>query len=593
MSAYSDRRQRLVVKARHAMLGSVRWTAILGVFGLLLIAGGVVSADIALPTTINTDTVLDPSQTYRLQGYTRVEGGVRLECPAGTVIKAPHRVVMTVYGKLLANGTPTSPVVFTWADAGKKWGGIEFRGTGSSASVLVNCRIEHAGNGGHGAAIICLGTLTTAPSPTLRACEILDSAGAGVRSIGGAPKLDNCLISGSAGAAVLNSLGGYVYFVTPCRRGRNGSNTVTFDSGGHGIIFPQSWRRAGFPYRILGTVGTRRGGRITIQPGVELRMGNGVFLIADRGPIRARGTRGRPIVIRGTQRWRGQWGGIFIKPGGGSSLFRHCHVSHGGAKTCCSGAAAHLAAIGATRRGGVTIQNCSFTAGAGPGIWLEDTVATITGTKISDHIDMGLVTLGTGRLTVENSEIRRNGRAGCYHGGSGFVELSPDNSIVGNGQFDVVNMSTRNINARGNTWGVTTRRAIARRIFDGADSPGLGRVWFWPAAGASTSTVAAATSGLAITSATAVAANAGTVQITYALSAPGDVEAEVLNIAGRPVRRLAAQDEGVAGLNTLLWDGKSDTGLSVPSGRYLIRLRATSPAGEQAQATATAIVPAQ
>ncbi|MGD9498609.1 MAG: FlgD immunoglobulin-like domain containing protein [Armatimonadota bacterium] len=72
-------------------------------------------------------------------------------------------------------------------------------------------------------------------------------------------------------------------------------------------------------------------------------------------------------------------------------------------------------------------------------------------------------------------------------------------------------------------------------------------------------------------------------QITFSLSAPADAEVEVLNIAGRRVRILPAGLRE-AGQTTLSWNLRDDRGLAVPSGLYLVRLRARDEAGRQAQA---------
>ncbi len=552
-----------------------------------LLAASASSYAIDIPSAINAPLTLPGGQTHRLVSDTTIAEAGTLVCEAGARVRAEPGRLLTVRGVLQAEGTrffcPTG-----------KWGGIEFRTTKSSQSKLEFCQIEDAGGAGERAAILCEGTRTIFPAPSLIGCRIIRSAGDGVRSIGGAPMLKNCTISDCAGIAVRNTLGGYVKFENPCTAIGNRSNTVTFDKTGHGVIFPQEWRPAGFYYRILGDVGTRARGRITIQAGVELRMGNGVSLIADRGPINAFGTAASPIVIRGIGNWSGQWGGIFIKRGGAPSTFQYCDIRNGGARTCCCGKASHLVAIGATRRGGLRVRNCKLRSGAGPGIYVEDAIATVTNSVVRDHADMGVVVRGTGQLTVSGSTIQANGRAGVYSDSSGAVVLTPNNSLLSNGQYEVVNESANGIPARRNNWGVSTARAIARRIYDGQDKPGLGIVDFRDfIAALAASGADMAAPAFAITSATAVPSNAGIVQITYALSAPGDVEAEVLNIAGRPIRRLAGQGEGVAGLNTLLWDRRSDTGLAVPTGRYIIRLRATSPDGEQAHATATAMVPAQ
>ncbi|MBM3501119.1 MAG: hypothetical protein FJX74_20905, partial [Armatimonadetes bacterium] len=85
-----------------------------------------------------------------------------------------------------------------------------------------------------------------------------------------------------------------------------------------------------------------------------------------------------------------------------------------------------------------------------------------------------------------------------------------------------------------------------------------------------------------ITSATAVATGRGA-QITFSLSTPATVRAEVLNVAGRPVRTLAPKDCD-AGSRTLLWDGMSAAGLPVPDGLYLISLTARDAGGGEARA---------
>ncbi len=420
-----------------------------------------------IPPIINTWYPLGPG-THWLQWNTTVTDTGTLYCKKGAKIEADPGTFIKVRGVLKAWDTDF------YCPAGK-WGGIEFTTSKSGESYLENCKILDAGGAGEGAAILCLGTRTVFPDPRLVGCDIIDSAGDGVRSIGARPRLTNCTISDCAGVAVRNTLGGYVYFAGASSFSGNRSDTVTFDRGGHGLIFPQVWRHPGpgIYYRVLGTVGTRPGGTITIRPGVELRMGNGVCLIADRGPINARGTAGSPIVIRGTGNWPGQWGGIFIKRGGAPSTFRYCEVRHGGGKTCCCGKAPHLAAVGATRRGGVTVQNCTFSNGGGPGIWVEDAIVGVTNSEVRNHADMGFVVLGAGQLTVQYSTIANNGRAGVYNASSDRVALTPYNDLLRNGQYEVVNMSTRNVPAQLNNWGVPPPE-INRRIYDGMDAPGLG-----------------------------------------------------------------------------------------------------------------------
>jgi flagellar hook assembly protein FlgD len=98
----------------------------------------------------------------------------------------------------------------------------------------------------------------------------------------------------------------------------------------------------------------------------------------------------------------------------------------------------------------------------------------------------------------------------------------------------------------------------------------------------------ATAAGVAITSAAAAPLASGAVQVTYTLSAPAQVRARVMNIAGRPIRTVAAQQEAAAGANTLLWDGRSDAGVAVPNGAYFVELLAQTADGAQARVLASA-----
>jgi len=68
------------------------------------------------------------------------------------------------------------------------------------------------------------------------------------------------------------------------------------------------------------------------------------------------------------------------------------------------------------------------------------------------------------------------------------------------------------------------------------------------------------------------------------------VTAEVLNIAGRPVQVLVADRQMAAATNTLTWNGRSATGVAVPSGIYLVRVRACDKNGARSEAVSTVCV---
>jgi len=85
----------------------------------------------------------------------------------------------------------------------------------------------------------------------------------------------------------------------------------------------------------------------------------------------------------------------------------------------------------------------------------------------------------------------------------------------------------------------------------------------------------------------AALATANGAQVTFSLSAGANVTATVVNVAGRPVATIAADKPLEAGLQTLVWDRRANSGLPVPAGLYLVRLSARAPRGGQSTALAT------
>jgi len=90
----------------------------------------------------------------------------------------------------------------------------------------------------------------------------------------------------------------------------------------------------------------------------------------------------------------------------------------------------------------------------------------------------------------------------------------------------------------------------------------------------------------ALTGLTAAPTNAG-VQVTFTLSAAAQVEARVLNIAGRPIAALCHARDCAAGTNALLWNARSDSGLPAPNGTYLIEVDAKAADGSRSRALTT------
>ncbi len=88
---------------------------------------------------------------------------------------------------------------------------------------------------------------------------------------------------------------------------------------------------------------------------------------------------------------------------------------------------------------------------------------------------------------------------------------------------------------------------------------------------------------LAVQSMSAQPAGGGAA-ITYSVSEASDVSVEIMNIAGRPVKRFPGRAVDGASQQTLVWNGVSDRGSVVPSGRYIVRLTALAADGQTVRA---------
>ncbi len=76
-------------------------------------------------------------------------------------------------------------------------------------------------------------------------------------------------------------------------------------------------------------------------------------------------------------------------------------------------------------------------------------------------------------------------------------------------------------------------------------------------------------------------------QLSFTLSRTSAVSAEVLNIAGRVVRTVAADRDLDTGVQSLTWDGRNTSGAKAPAGMYLVRVTARCEDGGCSQAIGT------
>lgn len=95
---------------------------------------------------------------------------------------------------------------------------------------------------------------------------------------------------------------------------------------------------------------------------------------------------------------------------------------------------------------------------------------------------------------------------------------------------------------------------------------------------------------LRITGLRAQRTRGGAYSMQFNLSADAQVQAEVLNASGKPVRILQNGMPSRAGIQSLSWDGRDAGGVAVPAGAYLLRVRAQTDDGTSSQAILPMVV---
>lgn len=221
------------------------------------------------------------------------------------------------------------------------------------------------------------------------------------------------------------------------------------------------------------------------------------------------------------------------------------------------------------------------------GIQVYNCTAALDGNSVLQQSSAGLYVSGNRAApVVTNNQFRRNARGvnisdlAAPNLGDLTTPSTADNgnnTFVGNSDYDIHNSTANPIRAEGNTFASTKAEQIdARFIYDQLDSPTLGRVDYSPLK----SGPPTAPGGAGMIALSALPTRGGGAQIQVQLASTASLQAEVLNVAGRPIRILP-EKTAAAGSCTLLWDGRSGSGTVVPAGSYLVGVRALGCDGTQ------------
>lgn len=343
----------------------------------------------------------------------------------------------------------------------------------------------------------------------------------------------------------------------------NGVQAIGVLCGTHpDILDDDAWLPQGVPYDLSADPNATHlrvgaSGRLSLRPGVQV-VGGGISVA---GILVAAGEPDQPVTFGSpySPPAPGDWSGIeFILESAGRLV--NAEVSH--AET------------------GVVIRSPGY-------IKLIDT-------RVTDCLQDGIRVGGTAVPIISGCEIQGNGRWGiglfgdarpALGSATNPLENPGRNCIYDNGRYDLANYTDHAILAQSNWWGTTDQVQIARQILDHGDDATLGPVNYVPFLNSSPTAVAPTLlppmqPQLAILSASATPTGCGAmIQVT--LSRPAQLRLMVHNIAGRPVRELAANLKGRSAL--IVWDGRDLRGSMCPSGRYLIEIEAFADDGGRAR----------
>lgn len=262
-----------------------------------------------------------PNITYLLLQTITVPAGNTFTIDKGVVIKAlndshyisyPPRIV--IQGRLIANGTPDSMIVFTSArddifghpgDSNRDgtqtspaigdWGGITFEGTSDSTSILNYCSINYGSlpyDAYYNTRYIPGGAVAMVnASPTISNCEIKNVVYGIYAFQSSNPKISNTGITNSQYTPIAMSVS-----ANPSMTGLTFTNTVWTALGIIGEKLGASGEISqrnvgGYPnitYILLEDLTINSGTNVTVDPGVVIKSNSaGIFV---NGGFRAKGT---------------------------------------------------------------------------------------------------------------------------------------------------------------------------------------------------------------------------------------------------------------------------------------------------------------
>jgi len=398
---------------------------------------------------VTTGTWLNHGVPYIIGGNFRVNDMETLTLESGNELRFNGTNTITVLGALIANGTSTSPIVFSSnqaAPAKGDWNRIYFND--AETSSLSYCDFEYAGSGSSTLDIRNSGT-----NVTIANCSINNSGGYGIYNRNGS-------LTSILDVSIQNCDNYPIYALA--NGVKNITGTMTF--GGNmpeaifvrnGSILTGTWLNHGIPYVLGGgnfTVPDLE--TLTINPGVILKIdGNRNFAVL--GTLVADGDAANHITFTSNQAVPapGDWRRIYFNAADAGNILNYCDVSYAG-----------------NTNANLDIRNSGNNV-------------SISNSKIEYSQGYGIYIRNNSSPSFINCEIINNDGIGIYINGASAPTFGMDeaewNDIYGNGTYELRNGSL-DIDAKYVYWGTTACGSISGLIYDNEDQGNLGIVDYMP-----------------------------------------------------------------------------------------------------------------